>query len=165
LRFHPACPRGEVRLPAMLGLMSGIVTGRLLGVHRTFLRADGLAKAAVEPGKMMLGRARGAVLKLTPDEEVSLGLGLTEGLEDALAVLAGGFAPVWACLSAGTMAAFPVLGGIEALTVFADNDTAGAGAAASCVARWRAAGKEACVVAPPRQFKDFGDVAKEERYG
>ena len=63
------------------------------------------------------------------------------------------------------MASFPVLGGIEALTVFADNDSPGAEAAAACVARWRAAGKEACVVAPPRHLKDFGDVAKEKRYG
>jgi putative DNA primase/helicase len=95
---------------------------------------------------------------------VSLGLALTEGIEDALAVLNSGFAPVWACLSAGTMASFPVLGGIEALTVFADNDSAGAQAAAACVERWRAAGKEARVVAPPGQFKDFGAVA-EARHG
>jgi putative DNA primase/helicase len=164
LRFHPACPRGEARLPAMLGLMSGIVTGRMLGVHRTFLSADGRAKATVEPNKMMLGRAKGAVLKLSPDEDVSLGLALTEGIEDALAVLDSGFAPVWACLSAGTMANFPVLGGIEALTLFADNDTAGAEAAAAFVERWRAAGKQARVVAPPNPFKDFGAVA-EARHG
>jgi len=164
LRFHPACPRGEGRLPAMLGLMSGIVTGRMLGVHRTFLTPDGSAKAALEPNKMMLGRAKGAVLKLTPDEDVSHGLALTEGIEDGLAVLNDGFAPVWACLSAGTLMNFPVLGGIEALTVFADNDTPGRTAAEACVARWRAAGKEARVVAPPRDLKDFGAVA-EARHG
>jgi hypothetical protein len=134
-------------------------------VHRTFLGPDGRGKADVEPNKMMLGRAKGAVLKLTPDEDVTTGLALTEGIEDALAVLNSGFAPVWACLSAGTMATFPVLGGIEALTVFADNDSAGAQAAEACIARWRAAGREACVVAPPGHLKDFGDVAKEERYG
>jgi len=164
LRFHPECPRGEGRLPAMLGLMRGIVTDRPLGVHRTFLAPGGRGKAGVEPNKMMLGRAKGAVLKLTPDEDVTRGLALTEGIEDALAVLNSGVAPVWACLSAGAMASFPVLGGIEALTVFADNDTAGAAAAAACAARWRAAGKEACVVAPPGQFKDFGAVA-EARHG
>ena len=164
LRFHPACRRGEGRLPAMLGLMSGIVTGRMLGVHRTFLSADGRAKAAVEPNKMMLGRAKGAVLKLSPDEDVTLGLGLVEGIEDGLAVLNSGWAPVWVCLSAGALASFPVLGGLEALTVFADNDTAGARAAEACIARWRGAGKEARVVAPPRDLKDFGAVA-EARHG
>jgi hypothetical protein len=165
LRFHPDCPRGEARLPAMLGLMSGIVTGRMLGVHRTFLSADGRAKAALEPNKMMLGRAKGAVLKLSPDEDVTQGLALTEGIEDALAVLNDGFAPVWACLSAGTLMNFPVLGGIQALTICADNDTPGRAAAEACAARWRAAGKEARVVEPPRQLKDFGAVAEERRHG
>ena len=164
LRFHPACPRGEARLPAMLGLMSGIVTGRPLGVHRTFLSADGRAKANLEPNKMMLGRAKGAVLKLTPDEDVTRGLGLVEGIEDGLAVLNSGWAPVWVCLSAGALASFPVLGGIQALTIFTDNDTAGAAAAAACIERWRGAGKEASVVAPPRDLKDFGAVA-EARHG
>ena len=42
--------------------------------------------------------------EVTPDEDVTQGLALTEGIEDALAVLDSGFAPVWACLSAGTLA-------------------------------------------------------------
>ena len=165
LRFHPRCPRGEGRLPAMLGLMRGIVTDRPLGLHRTFLRSDGLAKAAVEPSKMMLGQARGAVLKLTPDPDVTMGLGLTEGIEDGLAVLQEGFAPVWACPSAGAIAAFPVLAGVETLTVFRDNDAPGAEAARTCVERWRNAGKEVRVVAPPRRLKDFGAIAEGKRHG
>ena len=76
-------------------------------------------------------------------------------------MLNDGFAPVWACLSAGTLANFPVLGGLEALTVFADNDTPGAQAAEACVARWRAAGKEARVVAPPRQLPRFCSTTAE----
>jgi putative DNA primase/helicase len=165
LRFHPECPRGEARLPAMLGLMRGIVTDRPVGVHRTFLRDDGLAKAAVEPNKMMLGRSKGAVLKLSPDQDVTLGLGLTEGIEDGLAVLNSGFAPVWVCLSAGGLMNFPVLGGIETLTVFSDNDSAGARAAQACIERWQAAGKRARIVAPPRRLKDFGSIAEEQRHG
>jgi hypothetical protein len=165
LRFHPECPRGEARLPAMLGLMRGIVTDRPLGVHRTFLRPDGRAKADLEPNKMMLGRAKGAVLKLSLDEDVTQGLALTEGIEDALAVLADGVAPVWACLSAGTLMAFPLLGGIGALTVFADNDVPGAQAAEACAQRWRQAGRQVRVVAPPRQHKDFGAIAEGRRHG
>ncbi len=161
LRFHPACPRGDTRLPAMLGLMRGIVTDRPLGVHRTFLRADGRAKAAVEPNKMMLGRAKGAVLKLTPDEDVTMGLAITEGIEDGLAVLNDGWAPLWICLSAGAMAAFPVLSGIEALTIFSDNDAPGRTAAEMGAARWRQAGKQASVVEPPRHLKDFAAEAEE----
>jgi hypothetical protein len=36
---------------------------------------------------MMLGPSRGAVLKLMPDEDVTMGLTITEGIEDGLAVL------------------------------------------------------------------------------
>jgi putative DNA primase/helicase len=160
LRFHPECPRGQGRLPAMLGLMRGIVTDRPLGVHRTFLSADGRAKADVEPNKMMLGQAKGAVLKLTPDEDVTQGLTLTEGIEDGLAVLNDGWAPVWVCLSAGTLMNFPVLRGIGALTICADNDAAGRNAAEACAQRWRAAGMDVAVGEPPRRFKDIGAIAE-----
>ena len=49
--------------------------------------------------------------------------GIAEGIETALAVIGNfGFRPVWATLSASAMAAFPVLSGVECLTIFADND-------------------------------------------
>ena len=45
------------------------------------------------------------------------------------------------------MAAFPVLVGVETLTLFADNDLSGAGlrAANEVAARWRSAGRRARV--------------------
>ena len=165
LRFHPACPRGKARMAAMLGLMRDVRSNQPLGVHRTFLRCDGLGKADVAPNKMMLGFARRAVLKLAPDEDVTMGLALTEGIEDALALINDGWAPVWACLSAGMLASFPVLPGIAVLSVFADNDRAGERAARACVERWQRAGKDALVVTPPRRLKDFGDVAQGESHG
>lgn len=156
LRFHPACPHGGAQLPAMLGLMRGIVTDRPLGVHRTFLSADGSAKSIVEPARMMLGQARGAVVKLTPDADVTLGLALTECIEDALAVLNSGVAPVWACLSPGAMTAFPVLRGVEALTIYRDEGAPGGDAADACARRWQSAGREVYIVDPPPYRKDFG---------
>jgi putative DNA primase/helicase len=82
--------------------------------------------------------------KISADEDVLLGLHLAEGLETALAAMAKGFRPVWSTGSAGLMAAFPVLVGVEALTLFADNDVSGTGlrAANEAAARWRAAGSE-----------------------
>jgi putative DNA primase/helicase len=58
-----------------------------------------------------------------------------------------GWAPVWAATSAGAMAKFPILSGIEALTIFPDNDTNGTGmrAAVECAERWTAAGREVFV--------------------
>ena len=166
LRFHPACPRGwdadrrapVERRPAMLALMTDPATGEPCGVHRTFLSADGHGKA---PGpmsaKMMAGRA--GVVRLAPGL-VTAGLGIAEGIETALSVMQGfGWRPVWAATSAGTIQAFPVLPGIEALTIFADADDAGQAAAERCGPRWVAAGREAYIEAP--QAGDFNDLLRE----
>jgi putative DNA primase/helicase len=159
LRYHPHCPRDGDRMPAMVALMRDAVTNQPIGVHRTFLKADGSSKAEVAPNKMMLGRAGGSVVKLTADSEVTLGLGICEGLEDGIAVLNAGWRPVWVGLSAGGIASFPPLHGIEALTVFADADSAGRKAAYAAVANWRKAGKEAVVAEPPAGAKDFAEIA------
>jgi hypothetical protein len=149
LRLHPACHRENERLPAMLALMTDAVTNVPCGVHRTFLAPDGSGKA---PGraKMMLGNA--GVVRLVSDEEVTAGLGLSEGIESALAVMQiAQWSPVWAATSAGAIAKFPVLQGIECITIFADADDSGAGmrAAEACAARWTEAGREAAIHIPP----------------
>ena len=159
VRYHPRCPRGTDRLPAMIALMRDAVSNEPTGVHRTFLRSDGSGKADVSPAKMMLGRAAGSVVKLTPDEDVLAGLGLSEGLEDGIAILNMGWRPVWACMSAVGMSHFPVLRGIEALSLFRDADRAGLSAADSCAVRWRRAGLSAVVV-DPRNGKDFAAMAE-----
>jgi len=132
------------------------VTGEACGVHRTFLAPDGRGKA---PGqaKMMAGRA--GVVRLVPDEEVSLGLGIAEGIETALAVAQFcGWAPVWAALSAGAITRFPILRGVECLTICADGDAAGMGAARACAERWRDAGCEASILEAPAG-EDFLEAA------
>jgi hypothetical protein len=73
LRFHPACPfrlkdGSTVKLPAMVAVMVDIVTNEPCGIHRTALKPDGSGKAEMPDGsspKKMLGRAKGAVMKLT----------------------------------------------------------------------------------------------------
>jgi putative DNA primase/helicase len=141
LRFHP-------RNRMMVAMMTDAITGDPCGVHRTFLDTNGK-----KVDRKMLGRARGAVVRLSADEDVTSGLAIAEGIETALAVP---FRPVWACLSAGTMAAFPVLAGIEALTIFADQDKAGLSAANSCGERWHEAGVEVTMAAPLKG--DFADL-------
>jgi hypothetical protein len=149
LRFHPACLREDERLPAMLALMTDPVTNAPCGLHRTFLASNGSGKA---PGKakMMLGHA--GVVRLVTDEDVTAGLGLAEGLETALGVMQiAGWRPVWAATTAVAIAKFPVLAGIEALTIFADADDSGAGlrAANECAARWTEASREVRICTPP----------------
>jgi hypothetical protein len=70
-----------------------------------------------------------------------------------------GFRPMWATGSTALMAKFPVLSGIEALTIIADHDANGAGerAAAEVASRWREAGKEARVWRP-KSIGDLNDI-------
>jgi putative DNA primase/helicase len=125
---------------AIIAQMTDPITNKMTGVHRTFLNSDGTKRE-----RKMLGQQ--GVVRVSPDEDVTYGLGLTEGVEDALSFLVGGWAPVWAATSAGAMAKFPVLSGIEALTIFPDNDKNGTGmrAAVECAERWTAAGREVFV--------------------
>lgn len=145
IRFHPA-------KRMMVALMTDAITGEPCGVHRTFLDGDGR-----KLDRKMLGRAKGAVVRLSADEDVSTGLGIAEGIETSLATK---FAPVWACLSAGTMERFPVLSEISALTIFADNDESGTGikAAHKCGRRWHSAGREVTIVEPVALGADFANM-------
>src|SRR5215467_11939288 len=86
----------------------------------------------------------------TRDDAVMGGLGITEGVEDGLAVLLSGWSPIWAAGSAGAIRRFPILAGIDSLTIFADADSAGLEAAQECEGRWVTIGKEARIAAPAR---------------
>ena len=118
LRWAPRCPLGKEVAPAMVALMTHPLTGQPCGLHRTFLLPNGAGKAAIEKPRQMLGPA--GVIRLSPDDEVDLGLGICEGIETGLAIMAAGRRPIWACGSLGGLRKFPVLDGIECLTIFAD---------------------------------------------
>lgn len=161
LRFHPACPFKGKQHPAMVALMRDPETGAGCGVHRTALTPEG-----AKLDRAMLGRA-GAIM-LSDSADVSTGLGVSEGIENALAVLQSGWAPVWALGSAGAIAGFPVLPGIECLTIFADHDRvnrrtrkrAGLIAAHDCAERWSAAGREVFVRYPSIEGSDWNDLRR-----
>src|SRR5947208_17174802 len=96
---------------------------------------------------------------LSPFDDVTLGLTICEGVETGVALLMAGLAPVWCCGGAGNLSAFPVLGGIEALTIAADADEPGKKAAQTVAARWRDAERDAVIVAPPAG--DWADGRRE----
>jgi hypothetical protein len=128
LRWHQT-------IGAVVALMIDPRTNKPTGIHRTFLNPD-----STKRDRKMLGKA--GVIRLSRDEDVLEGLGIAEGIEDGLAVLVSGWMPVWAATSAGAIRAFPVLPGIEALTIFADADAVGTEAAQTCAERWTIAGCE-----------------------
>jgi hypothetical protein len=158
LRGHDALrhPSGYVG-PALVALITDAVTGEPLSLHRTWIRADG-TKALVDPPRLLLKdhRKAGGVIRLWPDDAVTRGLAIAEGIETALAA-AHAFTPVWAAIDAGNLAAFPVLVGIESLTIFADADDAGMKAAVACAQRW-AAHAEVVTITPRQAGADIADL-------
>ncbi|WJF91157.1 toprim domain-containing protein [Paraburkholderia bonniea] len=143
LRYHASLkhPSGYVG-PALVALVTDVVTGEPMSLHRTWIRPDG-RKADIDSPRLLLSghRKQGGVIRLWPDEAVTVGLGIAEGIESALS-LAWAYVPVWACIDAGNLKMFPCLLGIDALVIGADNDPAGIDAAYACAQRWAADGAE-----------------------
>ena len=159
LRFLPASDKYP---PSLCARVTDAVTNAPLSLHFTRLTSDGRGKAGTDCDKMLLAghRKRGGVIRLWPDECVTHGLALAEGIESALAA-AHLFTPVWAAVDAGNMAQLPVLPGIESLTIYADHDEAGIKAARECARRWADAGREARIRTPRAAGADAADVSRE----
>lgn len=157
IRFRPKLMTKTGSADCMLALFRDVRTNEPCGIHRTFLDRTG-----GKLGRKMLGRARSAAIKLNADEHVTLGLHIGEGIESCLAAYLAGFRPVWAVGSANAIAAFPVLPGIEAITILGENDDGGTNfrAACACAKRWTNAGREALAVWP-QVGGDFNDVWRE----
>ena len=163
LRWHPACPWESGTHGCVVALMIDAITGEPKAIHRTAITADGR-----KIGKKMMGPCAGCIICLWPDDAVTDGLVLGEGIETTLVAATRiehrgtCLAPAWAAGSAGAMAKFPVLAGIETLTILVDNDESGAGqrAAAECSDRWTAAGREVVRLVPDAIGADFVDLGE-----
>ena len=161
LRFLPASDKYP---PSLCAAVSDVRTGRPISLHFTRLAADGRGKAGTQQDKLLLAghRKKGGVVRLWPDEAVTYGLALAEGIETAL-VSARIFSPVWSTVDSGNMAEFPVVPGIDCLAVYADHDQAGLRAAVRCASRWQTAGREVAVYRSQLLGEDIADVL--ERLG
>jgi hypothetical protein len=147
--------------PSLCAAVSDARTGKPISLHFTRLAADGHGKAGSEQDKLLLAghRKKGGVIRLWPDEAITCGLAIAEGIESALAA-AHIYTPVWAAIDASNMAAFPVLNGIDCLAIYADHDDAGIAAARECGRRWMAAEREVCVYRSRTAGEDMADVMR-----
>jgi putative DNA primase/helicase len=147
LRYDPACrhPSGYVG-PCLVALVTDALSRAPISMHRTWVRSDG-TKADVNPPRLLLGghRKAGGVIRLWPDEAVTHGLAIAEGVETALS-LGHAFQPVWALIDAGNLGKFPPLEGVGALHIGVDDDEAGITAARNCADRWALADHEVALV-------------------
>jgi hypothetical protein len=140
------------RLGCIVGIMTDAETAKRTGaISRTFIDPN-----LVKVSKAKILGSPAGIVRLSADENVLAGLFLAEGLETCLAAMSIGCRPMWSTGSTALMKTFPVLSGIRALTIIADNDANGAGliAAQELERQWRAAGKEVRILIRDRT----GDV-------
>ena len=139
----------------LVALYRDIQTNEPRAVHRTALSACG-----EKTGRMYLGPKAGAAIKLSPNDEVAQGLTIGEGIETTLSAMMLGLTPAWALGDAGGIGNFPVLAGIDGLTILVDHDANGAGQAqaAKCRDRWLGACREVLTVIPNRVGYDINNL-------
>ncbi len=163
VRFHPSCPFAGQRVPAMVGLIRDVISNAPKAVHRTALSLSGEKVAIGGHDRLTLGPIGEGAIKLTPDEDVTVCLGIGEGIETTLSLrnlTEFGPSPVWSLIFAGNLGKLPGLMGIESLWIAVDNDENGTGqkAARKCAYRWRNVGAEVFLVKPLAKGADLNDL-------
>jgi hypothetical protein len=146
--------RWSPRLGAMVALFRNITTGEPQAVSRTFLTPD-----ARKIERKFFGPVGGAAIMIDPFDAVTTGLHIGEGIETCLAARSLGLRPTWALGSAGAIAVFPILAGVECLTLLAEHDDASARAVNVCAARWHGAAREV-FINRPIGGKDLNDALR-----
>jgi putative DNA primase/helicase len=147
LRWNP-------KIRAMVALFRNIETNKPQAITRTFLNQEGWK---IE--RKFLGPVSGAAIKLDDDADVTTGLHIGEGIETCLAARQLGLKPAWALGSCLAIAAFPVLAGVQALSILREHDEANRSSADVCGTRWHAAGRQVFDVWP-KVGKDVNDAIR-----
>jgi hypothetical protein len=147
--------------PSLCAAVSDVRTAHPITLHFTRLAPDGRGKAGTDCDKLLLAghRKRRGCIRLWPNEDVESHLTLAEGIESALAA-AHAYTPVWSTVDASNLACFPVLQGIDSLTIVADHDHVGIAAAQTCAQRWREAEHVVRVLRPRTPGEDCADIAR-----
>ena len=163
VRFHPKLLYVEDKArqfwPGMLAQIVG-PDNRVVGLHRTYLDPWTGHKAPVKVPKKVL-RARGETLTGSAIRLYCGGrtLGLTEGIETAIAVQKVTGMPVWATTSATLLRSVRLPEGITRVVIWADRDPAGRDAARTATERFREEGRSVEVRYPQLTGKvDWNDV-------
>lgn len=163
LRWHPNCPFAKDRVGCMVALVRNIVANEPQAIHRTAIDTSGNKLSHLgSNGRLSLGPIGGGAVKLTDDADVTRVIAIGEGIETTLSIRQLpdlDAMPVWSLLTAGGIASFPVLPGIETVWLAADNDASGTGqkAARSAAERLTGAGLETIIISPTEIGADLND--------
>jgi putative DNA primase/helicase len=165
-------PKGKIPVPDRLPYDEAVEI-LTFAVHDVFTDGFGSGRAIQEvrmphigtkPNRKIHGASLNAAIKLTAHEDVLAAgeLAISEGFESALAAMAIGYRNVWACINAANVAAFPVIDGINTLTILGEHCDANEEARLECAERWLMAGRKV-VIDMPDHGKDFNDELMEGR--
>lgn len=146
--------------PCIMSLITHVYDMRPMSLHFTYVGKDGDGrKAKVDrPRRLLRNHSKmDGVIRLSPDHEVESGLVIGEGLETCLSIMHS-IRPVWCVIDSGNLGAFPVLAGVEALTILVDHDEAGMRGADRCQDRWMRAGRQVRRLCPPAIRTDINDM-------
>jgi hypothetical protein len=145
LRFHRACPwrnenTGQTdRIPCLIAAFRSLDDDIITGIHR--IRVD-QPQRWPKAERKMLGLVKRAAVKLAP---VGSKLTIGEGIETCMAAMELGLGSAWALGSVGCIAKFPVIDGVDELTILAEAGKASADAVQICGRRWRQAGRRVLI--------------------
>ena len=145
----------------MIALVRGVESNVPQAIHRTALDLGGNKITIDGKDRMALGPIAGGAIKLTPDEHVTIALGIGEGIETALSLQRP---PEWTGTVAGLVVdfrqrywrKFPLLDHIETLAVAVDHDEAGERATIEVAERW--AEREVLIFEACSDGADLNDI-------
>jgi DNA primase len=153
LWFHPHLYCEGDYWPALVADITDI-TGKLIGVHRTFLRPDGSGKAPIADAKRALGRVAGGAVRLRMP--VADTCGVAEGIETALSAQELFKLPVFAaCGSNLAGVAFPR--NVRRAVIFGDRGGPGEKAVRDARVAFQQRGLLVLERLPPVPSKDWND--------
>lgn len=134
LRLHPSLLYWEQgqslgNHPAMVAKIEN-VHGQIESFHLTYLTPDGHKADVPSPKKILppVNSITGCAIRLAP---LAAHIAITEGIENALAVMEGEGLPCWACVSANGIETFQAPDGVSRVSIYGDNDMSFTGQAAA----------------------------------
>lgn len=154
LRYHPSLYHGilKSKWPGMVALVTSS-NGGAAAIHRTWLDPGG-RKASIDPDRMSLGPCEGYAIHLAPAAEHIL---VGEGIETCLSAMQETGVGAWSAISANGIRELILPSIVRRVTILADGDDQGEGAALFACLKWQRLGLDARILRAPWGH-DFNDV-------
>ena len=151
--FHS--PTG-LELPALIAAIARPHDRKIIAVQCTFLTERG-AKSPLNKPRLNFGSFGTGAVRLAAVADI---IGISEGVEKALAAMQLTGIPCWSTAGAGRLATVTVQDSAHTVHLFCDNDEPGRVAAKLATNRFTREGRKVVVRFPPDGVKDYDAITK-----